>query len=114
MVNQSIGLLHYSLRKRIHQKHEAYPSPDKFKRFYDKFIYAVVILAPIVNIPQLLKVWIMKDAAGVSAFSWFFFSGFSLTWMIYGILHKDKHIAIMYSALLIIQTFIAIGAVVYA
>ncbi len=113
MPSQTIGLRHYSLRKRIHQKNEAYPSPDKFKRFYDKFIYAIVILAPIVNIPQLLKIWIEKDASGVSAISWLFFSVMSVTWFVYGILHKDRHIWMMYSALIVIQAFIAIGAILY-
>ncbi len=113
MTNQTKGLHHYHLRKRIYQKHEPYPHPNKFKRFYDKFIYVVVIFAPIANIPQLLKVWIEKDASGVSSLSWLFFSVISATWLIYGILHKDKHILIMNGALMIIQTVIAIGAILY-
>jgi len=113
MANQSKGLHHYHLRKRIHQKHEPYPHPNKFKRFYDKFIYLVVIIAPITNIPQLLRVWIEKDASGVSSLSWFLFSGISITWLVYGILHKDKHILLMNAALMIIQALIAIGAIVY-
>ena len=56
MVNQSKALHHQNIRKRIHKKHEEYPHPDKLKRFYDKFIYLVVIIAPIANIPQLLRV----------------------------------------------------------
>lgn len=114
MVNQSKGLLHYHIRKRIYQKHEPYPNPDKFKRFYDKLIYIVVIIAPITNIPQLLRVWVGKDAGGVSSLSWFLFSGISITWLIYGILHKDKHILLMNAALMIIQALIAIGAIVYS
>jgi len=113
MANQTRGLHHYHLRKRLHQNHETYPHPDKFKRFYDKLIYIVVILTPIANIPQLFKVWIEKNASGLSAVSWFLFSGISITWLIYGILHKDKHILIMNAALMIIQALVAIGAVMY-
>lgn len=113
MTNQTKELHHYHLRKRIHQKCEPCPHPNKFKRLYDKFIYVIAILAPIANIPQLLKVWIEKDASGVSSLSWFFFSGISVTWLIYGILHKDKHILIMNAALMIIQALIAVGVIVY-
>ena len=113
MVNQTKGLHHQHIRKRIHQKYEGYPHPDSFKRFYDKFIYLIVIIAPITNIPQLLRVWIEKDASGVSSLSWFMFSGISITWLVYGILHKDKHILLMNTALMIIQALIAIGAIIY-
>jgi len=77
MVNQTKGLYHQPIRKTIYQKHEEHP--DRLKRFYDKFIYFVVIIAPIANIPQLLKVWIEKDASGVSSLSWFLFSGISIS-----------------------------------
>jgi len=113
MVNQSKGLHHQHIRKRIHKKHEEYPHSNKLKRFYDKFIYVIVIIAPITNIPQLLRVWIEKDASGVSPTSWFLFSGISITWLIYGILHKDKHILLMNTLLMIIQATIAIGAIIY-
>ncbi len=113
MTGQAFGLFHYHLRKRIHQKGEEFPSPDKLKRFYDKFIYVIAILAPIANIPQLLKIWVDKTAAGVSAISWFIFSFFAVTWVIYGFIHKDKHLIIMYSGLIITQVLIAIGAVIY-
>ncbi len=114
MTSQAIGLHHYHLRKRIYQKHEPYPHPNKFKRFYDKFIYVIVILAPIVSIPQLLKVWMEKDASGVSPVSWLSFSVISITWLIYGVLHRDKPIWIMSAALMIIQALIAIGAIIYS
>ncbi len=113
MVNQTKGLHHQHIRKRIHQKHEDYPHPEKFKRFYDKFIYVIVVIAPITNIPQLLRVWTEKDVSGVSSLSWFLFSGISVTWLIYGILHKDKHILLMNALLMIVQALIAIGAIIY-
>lgn len=81
-----------------------------FTRFYDKFIYIMVILAPISNLPQLYNVWIEKNVSGVSYISWFIFSLSSIAWFIYGFLHKDKHVMIMYSSLMIIQALIAIGA----
>ncbi|MDD4938055.1 MAG: SemiSWEET family transporter [Candidatus Shapirobacteria bacterium] len=76
-------------------------------------MYLVIVIAPFANIPQLSKVWIEKDVKGVSPLSWFLFSVISVIWLGYGILHKDKHILLMNAALIVVQMFIAIGAVIY-
>ncbi|MFH1801268.1 MAG: SemiSWEET family transporter [archaeon] len=107
------GFHHYNIRKRIHKKYEPYPHPDKLKRIFDKIIYIAVILGPIMNLPQLYKIWHYKEAAGVSFISWASFSVGSATWLLYGLLHKDKPILIMNSFLIIIQVLIAIGAFLY-
>ena len=79
----------------------------------DHLIYVIVIFGPVMNLPQLLKIWIHKDAGGVSFISWMSFSLFSLIWALYGILHKDKPIIMMNIALMVIQTLIAIGVLLY-
>ncbi len=86
---------------------------DRFKREIDRLIYVVVILCPIMNLPQLLKIWILKDASGVSLISWVSFSVFSFAWLVYGISHKDKPIVFMNFALMIMQVFIAVGTFLY-
>lgn len=99
--------------KGIHSKHAKLAHNNKLVRFYDHFIYIIVVAAPIANLPQLFKIWIEKDASGVSAISWFLFSVMSVSWLIYGLLHKNKHILLMNGALMLVQAFIAIGAVIY-
>jgi uncharacterized protein with PQ loop repeat len=106
MVNQTHAIQH-------HHKRRTENRGNGLKAMYDKFIYGVVIIAPITNIPQLLKVWVGKDASGVSALSWFLFSSISIAWLGYGILHKDKPILLMNAALMVIQAGIAVGAIVY-
>lgn len=113
MVNNSGAFHHYHIRKRIHLKHEPFPHPDKAKRLFDKFIYAVVILGPIMNLPQLLRIWLQKNASGVSLVSWASFSVFSLIWLCYGIIHKEKPIIFMNFALMIMQALIAVGVILY-
>jgi len=113
MANLSNATHHYHIRKRIHLKHEPFPSPEKIKRVFDKLIYIFVVLSPIMNLPQLLKIWLQKDASGVSLISWTSFSFFSLVWFFYGLLHKEKPIIFMNFALMIIQAFIAVGIVLY-
>ena len=103
----------YRFRKRIHQRFFRYPSLFKINKIYDKIIYIAVFLGPILNMPQLFKIWITRDATGVSFVSWMGFSIISVVWLGYGILHKDKPILIMNFALMIIQALIAIGTLIY-
>jgi uncharacterized protein with PQ loop repeat len=114
MPNNSKGLHHYHLRKRIHQKHEPFPHPQKLKRSYDKFISFVAFVAPLSNIPQLNKVWIEKDVMGVSVISWALFSIISLIWLGYGILHKEKPIIVSNILWFFIQLSIVIGVTLYS
>ncbi len=113
MTSYSKGLHHYHIRKRIHQKHEPFPSKNKLKRNFDKLIYIAVIFGPIMTIPQLLKIWTSKNAAGVSFIAWASFSVISILWLTYGILHKEKPIIFMNLALIILQALIAISALIY-
>ncbi len=87
---------------------------NNFKKTYDKFIYVIVILCPIVNFPQLIHIWVNKSAEDVSLLSWICFTMISITWFIYGILHKKKPIIIMNFFLAIVQALIALGVFLYA
>jgi uncharacterized protein with PQ loop repeat len=113
MGTHSGGLRHYHLRKRIHKKHEPYPHPDRLKRFFDRVIYVVVILGPVMNLPQLFKIWIYRDATGVSFVSWTGFTIFSVIWFIYGVLHREKPIIFMNVFIMVIQALIAMGSFLY-
>ncbi len=113
MTNHSSGLYHQHRRKRIHKKYEPFPHPKRIKRVYDHIIYGAVILGPILNIPQVFKIWIEKDASGVSLITWSGFSVISVMWFIYGYLHKEKPVMIMNFVLIFMQISIAIGTYMY-
>jgi len=61
MVHDGPGLHHYHKRKR-----EKFPVSHKWKRFMDKAIYGVGIFGPLMTLPQIGKIWIEKNASGVS------------------------------------------------
>lgn len=113
MPYDSHGPLHLHRRKRIHQKHEPYPHPDKFKRFYDKFILFFGIIGPLLAIPQLVKIWIEQNAAGVSLFSWIAFLCIATSWLVYGIIHKEKPIIVSNIIWIIVDILIIIGIFIY-
>lgn len=113
MTNHTEGLHHYHTRKRIHQKHEPYPHPDKWKRFMDKAIYVIGVAGPIMTIPQLMKIWVEKDASGVSVISWSSYLVIAVFWLTYGIIHKEKPIIFTYFAWIIIEILVVIGVIIY-
>lgn len=113
MVGHILGLHHHSVRKRIFQKHEKYPNPNKWKRFMDKSIYVVALFGPIMTFPQLSKIWIGKSASGVSVISWSAYLITAVFWLIYGVMHKEKPIIITYIAWIILESFIVLGALIH-
>ena len=97
----------------MHQKLEKYPHPNKWKNFLDKMIYVVGVSGPIMTFPQLLKIWVEKNAQGVSLFSWAWYLGIAFIWLTYAIVHKEKPLIITYILWIIIEIFIVIGVVLY-
>lgn len=108
------GLHHAQKRKRIHQKHEKYPHPNKWKRRMDKIIYVVGILGPIMTLHQIYKIWWEQNAAGVSAISWVTYLIVAITWVIYGIMHKEKPIIVIYAFWILLDILIVAGVLIYA
>ena len=102
---------HMSLRKRIHQKKEAYPHPTAAGRMLDDIIYASAIILPLLNTIQLYQIWSTHSADGLSLLAWIGFSFFSLMWMFYGIIHKEKPITFLNAGLVIVQTLITLSII---
>lgn len=108
-----VGLHHFHRRKRIYQKHEPYPHPDKFKRFIDKSIYFVALFGIVMTLPQITKIWVEKNAAGVSAASWTAYTITAMFWLIYGVAHKEKPIIVTNSLWIVLEVLIVVGALIY-
>ena len=106
-------LHHYHKRKRIHQKHEPYPHPDKYKRFMDRFIYLMGVFGPVMTFPQLIKIWVERNASGVSPISWAAYLAVAISWVIYGCIHKEKPVIFIYSLWIVLDILIVVGTLMY-
>ena len=104
---------HQHVRKRIHHKKEEYPHPIKWKRNLDRFIVFLGVTNVFATLPQVLEIWIGKDASGVSIISWSYWSFYSAMMFVYGVAHKEAPIIISYSIATIMYLLILIGAVIY-
>ncbi len=100
---------HKSVRKRIYENLEEFPSNDPFKRFLDVFIFVVGFVAPIMTIPQLLNVWYYHMTSGVSVISWGAYAVLDIPWIVYGIVHKEKPIVFAYVLWFIANAGVAVG-----
>jgi MtN3 and saliva related transmembrane protein len=108
------GLHHLHKRKRISQTgQEPFPSRSRWKYLLDKSAYFIGIVGPVMTIPQLLKVWIEQNAAGVSLISWVAYLFTALFWLTYAITHKEKPLIFMYSLWILVKIPLIIGIIIY-
>lgn len=75
-------------------------------------VYIAGIAAPIITIPQLLKIWVDGDTTGISLFTWAAFTVIAAVFAIYGFAHKDRPLIITYVPLTIVDVFIVIGLLI--
>jgi uncharacterized protein with PQ loop repeat len=113
MVFDSHAVHHLQKRKRVYQKLEKYPSIDKKKNLVDKLIYIVIFIAPIMTIPQIIKIWVEKNASGLSIISWTTYALGSMLWLSYGFLHKEKPLIISHTIWTILHIMIIVGIIFY-
>lgn len=106
-------LHHLSVRKRIYKNLEPFPHPDSGKRFLDSFIFVIGALGPLATVPQVYTIFAHHSAAGVSIFSWSAYFLFSIVWVIYGIVHKEKAITFTYCLWILMNGLVALGAIIY-
>jgi MtN3 and saliva related transmembrane protein len=109
----SQGLHHFHQRKRLYEKLESIPSPDKLKRLLDYAVYVGGSIGPFLTIPQLIKIWIGQNATGVSAFSWGSYLVASVFWVVYGIVHNEKPIIFTNSIWVLMNGLVMLGALIY-
>tara|TARA_Y100000310_G_scaffold345539_1_gene466243 strand:- start:13420 stop:13755 length:336 start_codon:yes stop_codon:yes gene_type:complete len=107
------GLHHIHQRKRKKENVHPYPSKDKWIYLLDKFLIFVAVLAPLMTLPQILRIIQEQSAAGVSLLTWILFTLFTITWILYGIVHKEKPIIISYVLWFLADLAVVILALMY-
>lgn len=81
-------------------------------RLFDKSMYIIALIPPIMTIPQLLTVWLEHKTAGVSLATWGAYALSSTLWFAYGIFHKDKPLTLTNFLLLMLDASVVIGVLV--
>jgi uncharacterized protein with PQ loop repeat len=100
---QSTRILHHLHKKR----------PNLFNNTIEKLAYVAGIASPIATLPQLFQIWISQNASGISLITWVSYLLIVTIMTLYGIIHKEKPLIIMYSSLVIIDLLIIVGIIIY-
>lgn len=108
------GLHHFLSRKFLYQKLEPYPHPEKYKRILDKIVYVAGIAGPVMTIPQVLIIWMEKNASGTSLITWISYTIITFFWLLYGLAHKEKPIIISNALWIVFEIVIVIGIYMYS
>lgn len=108
------GVIHHiHQRKRKHLEKQKYPHPNKKIRFLDDLIMVIAVVFPLTTLPQIFEIWVNKNAEIISLFTWSSWLVFSIPLIIYGIVHKEKPIIVMYSLWILMHSLVIIGKIIY-
>lgn len=90
-----------------------HPHKVKNGEWFEKFIYIVGILGPILTIPQALEIFVNKSSQGVSLISWIWYFLASIIFTIYAFKHKLKPLIPTYLAWIIVCLIVVIEILIY-
>lgn len=79
----------------------------------EKVILAVSVFGPFTTAPQVINIWMGKNADGVSLFTWTAYFSISVCWLLYGISKRDKPLMIANVLLIILQGLVVLGTLIY-
>jgi uncharacterized protein with PQ loop repeat len=86
---------------------------EKWKRVFHKIAYVAGLAASVATIPQIIKVWVEKDSSGVSLMTWSSYIVISAILAMYGKIHKERVMVVMYVSLVIVQALIVVGVIIF-
>lgn len=101
------------LRKRKAHGLEPFPAKHPWLRLLDRVVLTVGVIGPLTSVPQILKIFILQDASGVSVLSWGIPALLDIPWIVYGIVHRERPIAISYTLWLLSNVLVVTGALMY-
>ncbi len=107
------GMQHLSVRKRIFNNLEPFPSTEALKRFLDYLMYGVGIVQPLALIPQVVSIFYYGQTSGVSISTWLLLGCFNILWAFYGFVHKEMPILISNLLMSTLDLIIVAGVILH-
>jgi uncharacterized protein with PQ loop repeat len=93
--------------------HKRKRPPTKIIRLLDKLILFLSFITPLSALPQIIEVFLKKDAGSVSVITWGLWWIISIPWLIYGIVHRIKPIIIVNSLWLLVHSMMIALIIIY-
>lgn len=91
--------------------HAMHPGPadDGFRRV----LGLMSVFTMLMTLPQVLTIWLNRQAAGVSALSWSAYLLSAILWFWYGLSKRDRNIYLPCIGWAALDAAVIVGAVVY-
>ena len=80
----------------------------------EKVLRALSVATMLMTLPQVLAVWIGRDAGGVSLVAWGSYLFSACLWFVYGLRKKDKTIYLACIGWILLDMAIVIGVIVHS
>jgi uncharacterized protein with PQ loop repeat len=98
----------------FHKNHlEKHRLDKEMTRKIDHLMAVVGVMGPFATLFQVVHIFVVKTAAGISVYTWIGYMIVSLCWFIYGFFYKDKPLMIVNSLCFVIDAFLIVGFALY-
>jgi uncharacterized protein with PQ loop repeat len=78
----------------------------------EKVLRGLSVFTMLMTVPQVLAVWIGRDAGGVSLISWLAYLVAACLWFVYGLRKRDKTIYLACIGWIVLDAAIVAGVIV--
>jgi len=98
-------MLHHHL---VHKNHG-----NIFVKIFHGIVTVVAITSPLITLPQLLSIYVTRNASGVSSITWSAYIFTSIIWLSYGAMHRERVIIINGVLGIVLGATIFFGILIY-
>jgi uncharacterized protein with PQ loop repeat len=80
----------------------------------EKILRAVSVATMFMTVPQVLTIWVGRDAGAVSLVAWASYLFSACLWFVYGLRRKDKTIYVACLGWIVLDAAVVIGVIVHS
>jgi uncharacterized protein with PQ loop repeat len=79
----------------------------------ERVLRGLSVFTMLMTVPQVLIIWVQRDAAGVSLVSWVSYLVAACLWFVYGLQKRDKTIYLACVGWVLLDAAIVIGVLIH-
>jgi uncharacterized protein with PQ loop repeat len=79
----------------------------------EKVLRGLSVFTMLMTVPQVLTIWVSRDAGGVSLISWVSYLVSACLWFVYGVQKRDKTIYLACIGWVVLDVAIVAGVIVH-
>ena len=80
----------------------------------ERVLRAISVATMLMTVPQVLTIWIGRDAGAVSLIAWASYLFSACLWFVYGLRKKDKTIYLACIGWIVLDAAVVLGVIVYS